>query len=185
MTISTIFFSIAILGIVGLFVAKPLLQPRINRKGRISRYDRLQVQKEALLIQISDLDFDYETGKLTDADYRRQRSEIITKATSILRQMDKLDERPRSPISESESAKRESVKTTSDIDAEIEAAVAQMRIPVDTNDGANIKQESGEKRLSQDPKIERIICPQCGHAADYGDKFCTICGHAFKQPQHA
>lgn len=182
MTIIAIFFSIAILGIVALYVAKPLLQPRINRKGRISRYDRLQVQKEALLIRISDLDFDYETGKLTEVDYQHQRSEIMDKATSILMQMDKLD--AQSSISGSESAQRESVKTPVDIDAEIEAAVAQMRTSVDTIDGVNIKQDSGEKKLSQDPKNDRIICPQCGHAADYGDKFCTICGHALKQPQH-
>ena len=183
MTIGTIFFGIAILAIVGLYVAKPLLQPRINRKGRISRYDRLQVQKEALLIRIRDLDFDYETGKLTEADYQGQRSEIMTKATSILMQMDQLD--ARSPTSDSVSTQTESVKTTSDIDAEIEAAVAQIRTSVDTSDGVNIKQGSGEKRPSQDPKNERIICAQCGHAADYGDKFCSICGHALKQPQHA
>ncbi len=185
MTISVIFFSIAILGVVGLFVAKPLLQPRIKRKSRISRYDRLQVQKEALLIQISDLDFDYETGKLTDVDYQRQRSEIMADATSILMLLDKLDERSRSPLSESESAQRESVKPSVDIDAEIEAAVAQMRNSAETNDGSKIKPESGDKRPSQDPKNERIICPQCGHTAEYGDKFCTICGHALKQPQHA
>ncbi len=183
MTISAIFFSVAILGIVGLYVARPLLQPRINRKGRISRYDRLKVQKEALLIRISDLDFDYETGKLTETDYQHQRSEIMAKATSILMQMDKLD--ARSPISEPVSAQRESVKTTSDIDAEIEAAVAQIRTSVGATNEVNIKQESGEKRPSQDPKNESIICGQCGHAADYGDKFCTICGHALKQPQHA
>jgi hypothetical protein len=183
MTIGVIFFSIAILGIVGLFVAKPLLQPRINRRGRISRYDRLQVQKEALLIRIRDLDFDYETGKLTEADYQHQRSEIMAKATSILMQMDKLD--ARSPISESVSAQRESVKTTSDIDAEIEAAVAQIRTSVDTTERMNNKQESQEKNPSQDPKNERIICAQCGHAADYGDKYCSICGHALKQPQRA
>jgi hypothetical protein len=183
MTIGAIFFSIAILGIVGLYVAKPLLQPRIGRKGRISRYDRLQVQKEALLIRISDLDFDFETARLTEADYKHQRAKIMTKATSILMQMDKLD--ARSPISESESAQGESVKTSSDIDAEIEAAVAQIRTSVEPTGGVNIKQESGEKRPSQDPKNERIICAQCGNAAGYGDKFCTICGHALKQPQHA
>ena len=182
MTIGVILFGIAILGIVGLYVAKPLLQPRINRKGSISRFNRLKVQKEALLIRISDLDFDFETAKLTEADYQHQRSKIMAKATSFLMQMDRLD--GRSPKSESVSAQRGSVKTTPEIDAEIEAAVARIRTAVEPTGGANIKQESQEKR-PQDSKNKTIICAQCGHAVDYEDKFCTICGHALKRPQHA
>ncbi len=186
MTIVAILFSIAILGIVGLYVAKPLLQPRFSRRSRVSRLDRLKIQKEAALILIGDLDFDYQTGKLTEDDYQQRRSELMAEAALILQQMDNLQ--GQSASSESISAETEIVRSTSNIDAEVEAAIAktaaQIRAAETTKKGSDIKSESQRGDPSQKLETERIICAKCGHAADSGDKFCSICGHTLKQPQH-
>ena len=187
MTIGTIFFSLAILGIVGLYVAKPLLQPRFGRRKRISRLDRLELQKEALLIQIGDLDFDYQTGKLTEDDYQKQRSELMAEATSILQQMDKLQSQ--SDLTEPTADESELVKSASDIDTEIEAAIAKTAAQLHAS-GAEYKgsDSKGESQIEDHSRAlanERIFCAKCGQAADPGDKFCTICGHTLKQPQHA
>ena len=176
MTIAAIFFSIAILGIVGLYVAKPLLRPRFRRQRRMSQLDRLKIQKEATLIQIGDLDFDYQTGKLTEDDHQQQRSELMTEAASILQQMDYLQG-------------QSTLSKPSSVDAEVETAIArtaaQIRTAEATNKGADIKGESQRGDPSQKLETERFICAKCGHAADFGDKFCSICGNTLKRPQHA
>ena len=187
MTLAAILFSIAILGIVGLFVAKPLLLPRFSRRRQASQLDRLKIQKEGLLILIGDLDFDYQTGRLTEDDYQLQRSKLMAEAALILQQMDNLQ--GQSASSESISAKTEIVRSMSNIDAEVEAAIAktgaQFRAAETTKKGSDIKGESQRGDPSQKLETERIICAKCGHAADFGDKFCSFCGHTLKQPQHA
>ena len=187
MSIATIFFSIAILGIVGLFVARPLLKPRFNLLSRVSRSDRLKIQKEALLIQIGDLDFDFQTGKLTEDDHKQQRSKLMAEAASILQQMDDLQGYSTQSKSSVEEGKK--IESTSRVDAEVEAAIAkttaQIRAAEEIKKGGNLKDNSEHREPSRKPEAEEIICVKCGNAVDSSDKFCTICGHTLKQPQHA
>ena len=73
MTIGSIFLGLALLGLVGLYIARPLIKPESRSMPKLTTYQALTAQKEAILAQIRSLDFDYDTGKLTDADYHRQR----------------------------------------------------------------------------------------------------------------
>jgi hypothetical protein len=50
----------------------------------------LQDEREAILETLRTLDFDYQTGKLVEDDYRVQRSRLVAHGAEILRQIDQL-----------------------------------------------------------------------------------------------
>jgi hypothetical protein len=74
--------------IVGVAIALPFL---IDRKrppeAGISAY-QLQERLSQLLSNIADLDFDFDTGKLAEADYVTQRKMLIGRGVSTLIRLD-------------------------------------------------------------------------------------------------
>ena len=91
MTLGAFFFSIAILVVVGLYLAQPLLQPRLVRGKQISPYQDLLTQKDAILYQIQGLDLDYETGKISESEYQEQREALVSEAKAVLIQLDEFE----------------------------------------------------------------------------------------------
>ena len=73
MTIGSILLGAALLILVGLYVARPLMAPSPATRRRESRYSELLAAKESYLIQIRNLDFDFQTGKLPEEIYQKQR----------------------------------------------------------------------------------------------------------------
>lgn len=139
--------------LVGLFVARPLLQAEIAPRRARSERQRLLAQKEAALAQISVLEFDYETGKLPAEVYEQQRAAKIGEAAVVLEQLDQASRNP-------------------GIDAEIEAAVARLR-------GQAVAAAPGAAApgvMTPAGQTARF-CSQCGAAVDSEDKFCAHCGH--------
>jgi len=176
MTIGSILLGLAMLVLVGLFIARPLIKPESRSKQELTLRQALLTQKEALLIQIKNLDFDYETGKMPEADYRQQRDGLMVEATAVLKQLDALDE---GEISADPALEPEMVASTSDTEAAIEAAIAARRTkPAPTSPTpAEIEPPSNNGKSN--------FCPQCGQSTDPDDKFCANCGHKLLQPQRA
>ena len=116
MTASALVFAFVVLVAVGYAGIVPMLtSPQAGeRKKRIKPQDgdleRLEAQYRRLLNSIRDVDFDYDTGKVTDNVYAEQRKFLIGRSVSILRQLD----HARSEVD--------------DIEDEIEAAIAAKRI---------------------------------------------------------
>ena len=52
---------------------------------------RLQRDYDATLVTLRDLDFDFQTGKLTEVDYYLQREALVTRGADLLRQIDTLN----------------------------------------------------------------------------------------------
>ncbi len=181
MTIGSILLGLALLVLVVMYVARPLLATRKlrrPRRRRASSRQSLLAQKEALLAQIHELDFDFETGKVPEADYRQQREALMSQATAVLKQIDEVD----GEIEAGAAAVREQVDAggTGDRDAEIEAAVARLR--ESTPAGAP---EIAEKEPAQAGNGQAKFCSQCGQPTDPDDKFCAHCGHRLHEPQAA
>lgn len=177
MTIGSILLGLALLGLVGLFIARPLFRPDPRRKPRLTELQALQVQKEAVLAEIISLDFDHDTGKLPDAEYEGKRSQLMAEATAILKQLDalggetSLDERVIEP---------QAVVPKRDVGEDIEKAIAGLRAkPVE------VAPVAAEKRPVDGTNGKTNFCPQCGQPTDRADKFCTSCGHKLLKPQHA
>ena len=134
-------------------------------------------EKEAILTQISELDFDYDTGKVPENDYRQQRALLMAEATGILKQLDEIEGRREAaePVADSQAADREA-----EMDADIEAAVARMR-QADTS----LVAEPAASASAGGKNGKARFCPQCGEPTDPDDKFCARCGHNLRLSQHA
>ena len=87
MTTGTLLFAVAMLLLAGIFVAKPLLEPQ-KRVVQTSERKSLLAQKEALLTELEALEFDFESGKLPEQMYVRERFELVEETADILRQLD-------------------------------------------------------------------------------------------------
>jgi hypothetical protein len=169
MTFGSILLGLALLGLVGLYIARPLFKPERRRKPRTTEYQTLLIQKEVVLTEIKSLDFDSDTHKLPEAEYNQKREQLMAEATAILKQLDALDES--APVSEPVQVPQDAGPEPV-VDDEIEAAITRLRAkPVQVApapaDGTEAKTANGQS----------AFCPQCGQATDPDDKFCANCGH--------
>jgi len=90
MAIGSILLGLALLIVVGLFLARPLLIPQPQKTGSLARRQQLEQEKEAYLNQIRALDFDYDTGKIPTEVYEEQRAILVKEAAVILKSLDEM-----------------------------------------------------------------------------------------------
>jgi hypothetical protein len=57
-------------------------------RGALSAIARLQAEHDATLTAIRDLDFDFQTGKLTTEDYSTERDRLLVRGAETLRLID-------------------------------------------------------------------------------------------------
>lgn len=203
----SLLLGIALLFIVGLVIVRPFLSPSdreatfAHASAPVTMRQALEAQKDALLAQIRDLDFDHETGKVPDDKYRQRRAQLAAEAADIFRQLDEMapaangagrvapeasddiigDEEieaavarlRKGPSAAGQPADAEAAETSAE--AEIEAAIARLRNRPD-GDGAQSKAEPTPAASQAAEKASRF-CPQCGEPHDPNDKFCAFCGH--------
>ncbi len=167
MAIGSILLGVALLALVGLFVARPFLRTH-DGEAALTEQQLLLEEKEHLLDQIQALDFDHETGKIPTEVHAFQRAKLMEQATAVLQAIDAAGGAPQlAPASDEDAV---------DVDIEIEAAIARMR------------RQRGQKTAppASAPASTTVaapangharFCPQCGTPTDPGDKFCAHCGH--------
>ena len=149
MTIGSILLGMALFILVALYLARPFLKREIIADHPATERERLLNEKEAILEQIQQLDFDAQTNKIPPEVHQSQRDELVAQAAQILQALDELDAHP------------------SPMDADIEAAVARIR-KRDTAVSVSAPISSNGKGS---------YCSQCGSPTDATDKFCINCGH--------
>ncbi len=149
MTIGSVLLGAALLILVGVYLARPFLQKKDEAERPLTQRERLLNEKEAVLAEIRQTDFDFETGKIPADVHERERALLVAQAADVLRRIDEYDAQP-NPVG-----------------AEIEAAVARIR-----------RQEAtAVPPTAVPPNRQGKFCPQCGAPTDPGDKFCASCGH--------
>ncbi|MCB8976871.1 MAG: zinc ribbon domain-containing protein [Ardenticatenaceae bacterium] len=172
MAIGSILVGVALLVLVGIFIARPFLRPQ-ERPVALTEQQQLLEEKEAILDQIQALDFDHETGKIPTEVHALQRERLMAEATAVLQELDAAGGDPTYVFAEAEDMASPDVTPSLDVDTdiEIEAAIARMR-----------------QQRSQAPVAAAVaaatvsngharFCPQCGTPIDPGDRFCAHCGH--------
>lgn len=139
----------SVLGLVislGLFLsaiavlARPFLRSRqtcAQADAQLRQHDRVQVYYERVLTNMRDLDEDYATGKIDEADYREEREVWAQRGMRLLRLRDSLDARQSLPIGEG--------ADVDSIEDEIEAAILAHR--------------AGAPALHQDPSSQETSQP--------------------------
>jgi len=184
MTIGSILLSIALLLVVGLFVARPFLFPA-SRQGAgddLNEYEALEAQKEAVLAQIRELDFDHETGKVPEEEYQTLRQEYLAEAARLFKALDALrpaGERAEAAGDIEAAVARLRQKAVTPGDDDIEAAVARRRQQMVNAGDQTTTAPAPTTTAGSVPAKRAGFCPQCGEARDGDDKFCAYCGHAF------
>ena len=144
MTTGSILLATALLFLVGVYVFRPILVPTHQPLPPSQREDLL-AHKEALLNEIKSLDFDFETGKLLEENYQRDRYRLIQQAADILRKIDQLP------------------ATGDSVDAQIEAAIAALRgIKPAVKPIAESASPAICKKCSQPTSTNDKFCRNCG-----------------------
>ena len=169
MDIVVVFIGMAIIIIVAAYVAQPLLVRTRKSAPQDSPPDQLQAERDLIYAAIRDLDFDFQTGKLLEADYRAMRDKYAGRGVEILKELDSLGSADRGP----QTPDREQVARAAD---EIEAAVLARRKakPIQAASAEDeIEAAVRARRQSANPSLH---CPQCGRPVDSVDRFCAKCG---------
>jgi len=158
MDIGSVLLALALLLIVAAFVARPIID-RTARNGEDASpasTDALVAQREAILIELRDLDFEHSTGKVSEDDFENQRARLVAKGTEILRALDQVA-----------AQSGQSLGSSSTADEDIERLVRARR------------KGSARERLAQAsaaPAPVVPLCPNCHQPIKSNDKFCAKCG---------
>lgn len=136
--IGTLLAALALLLVVAALIAQPLFAPRRLAILPESEHDRLEHKRKRIVRAIREVDFDRRTGKLDAEDYSRMRADLEAEGAGVLRALGAL----------------QTTTGAQDIDAEIEAAVAALRVKTDAS----------------------RLCAKCGGLVSERDRFCPHCG---------
>ena len=187
LTIGSVLLGAALLLIVVLYLARPFAMPddeeeRLNRE----EIDGLFLRKEALMRDIRELDDDYESSKIAPELYMRTRPQMVKQAAILMKQLDEhgyVEASVEPPVA---------VNAPS-VDAQIEAAVQQLRTPQQLDEQLEAAIRQARQKPAVAPPVTGVavsavpangatlFCPQCGRRLEPDDRFCPKCGHNLVQ----
>jgi hypothetical protein len=166
MDIGSIFLLLGIFLLVAVYVGQPLLRKNADVvSSEEQEYSTLLAERDRILNALQELDFDYALGKIPENIYPSERAALLQRGAGILQKIDVY----------------EGVKLEDEISARLEAAV-ENRIP-DAKNKTSSKPEDDEleamiaQRLRNRKGKSVGFCPQCGHAVQQADRFCSKCGN--------
>ena len=171
MEIVVAFIGMAIAVVVIAYVAQPLLVRARRLASEDSLSDKLLAERDSIYTAIRDLDFDFQTGKLLEADYRVMRDKYAARGVEILRELDALGSADRGL----QAADRPPAARGAD---EIEAAVLARRKakPVEVASAEDEIEATVRARRRLKSETRLPTCLKCGHPIDAADRFCAKCG---------
>ena len=93
MSIAGLMISMALAFAAAALVIYPLLRPAAaeSSHGRHEQLDRVQAYYARVLTNIRDLDEDFSTDKISEADYRQERDVWVQRGIRLLRAQDQLN----------------------------------------------------------------------------------------------
>ena len=165
MQITAIFFTLAILILVAIYLYAPFMERRARRVTEEEHeLSTLMAERDRVINSLQELDFDYKLGKIPDEDYPTQRSSLLQKGADILRQIDSIAPQP---------------VTLQDVDARIERAIATRRADASVVKPA-LSDDDLESMIASRHKSRKEkssgFCPKCGKPVMVSDRFCPSCG---------
>ncbi len=171
------FLSVAVAALLSLAALAYVVWPLVSSRSAplVVEDDRLTAligRKDAVMVAIKDLEFDYHTGKLGDEDYARLDERLRRQAIGLMQQVEKLA--PESAV----------------MDERLEAEIARLR---KTRDGAGMAAPPAAASPAAAPTVAPVTAPfvapappvaaESASVQDEGPRFCTTCGHPM-QPAH-
>jgi hypothetical protein len=165
MELTAIFFSLAVLILVGMFLYAPFMERRARGVTEEEHeLSALMAERDRVINSLQELDFDFKLGKIPEDDYPTQRASLLQKGADILRKIDSLAPQTAS---------------AQDTEARLERAIAARRA-----DAANTKPDVSDDDLETMISSRRKgrtnksagFCPRCGKPVMVTDRFCPSCG---------
>ena len=170
MELTAIFFSLAVLILVGIYLYSPFMERRARRVTEEEHeLSALMAERDRVINSLQELDFDFKLGKIPEEDYPVQRSTLLQKGADILRQIDSLA--PPSTFGRKADGQ--------DTEARLERAIAARRadaslVRVEVTDD-DLESMISARRKSRTSKTAGF-CPKCGKPVMVTDRFCPSCG---------
>lgn len=178
MDIGSILLVLALLILVGLFIARPLFNRRAvivdGYSGKEDhRLSALLAERDQVLNALQELDFDYSLGKIPEEDYPAQREAMVRHGAEVLRLLDEYQ----GPDHSAEDERLEAV-----IAARREEVFRSGQTPILASASIGGEDDEIEARLAS-RRRERAgksagFCPQCGRPVQKSDQYCPSCGSA-------
>ncbi len=165
MQLTAIFFSLAILILVGIYLYAPFMERRARRVTEEEHeLSTLMAERDRVINSLQELDFDFKLGKIPEEDYPAQRTSLLQKGADLLRRIDSIAPQ---------------LVSAQDADARLEKAIAARRA-----DAAVAKVEPSDDDLESMIQARRKgrkekssgFCPKCGKPVMVSDRFCPSCG---------
>jgi rubrerythrin len=157
MEISSVFFILAVLVIVGMYLYAPFTSRAMRlHAGESQEASGLRAELDRVIDSLRELDFDHSLGKVPAEDYPSQRAAILQKGADVMRRLDEIEAIPLRHDAESRIEKAAAASTDGAEDEGIESMIAARR-----------KEHKGRSAG---------FCPRCGKPVLVSDKFCPACG---------
>jgi hypothetical protein len=177
MDIGAIFFTLAVVTLVGMYVGQPFIQRRGRRATQEDHeVSALMAEYDRAVNTLQELDFDNALGKVPAEDYPRQRAELLAQGAELLRMLD-------AHTARASSNGRGAGSEGRDAESRIEAAVASRRADASANRAIPVPDDDElESRIASRRKTHKEksagFCPKCGKPIMVSDRFCPSCGKA-------
>lgn len=165
MQITAIFFTLAILILVAIYLYAPFMERRARRvTEQEQELSTLMAERDRVINSLQELDFDFKLGKIPEEDYPVQRAGLLQKGAEILKKIDSLAPQPAS---------------AQDTEARLERAIAARRADaslarVEVTDDDLEAMISSRRKGRKDKSAG--FCPRCGKPVLVTDRFCPSCG---------
>ena len=154
MSIGSILVGILLLAALGAAMIQPWWRPARRQVAKLTTDPHTEY--EALVTAIRDLDFDYQAGVVTEADYRPLRDDLAARAVSQLQNLDRATTDEAGLEEQIEALRQGSGQT----------AVSALR---------TTRRPGVEIDLILRPNSEQA-CPNCNGPVEPEDRFCGTCG---------
>lgn len=172
MDIAALFFSLALLVLVGIYLYAPLARrnarPITEEEHELSA---LMAERDRILNALQELDFDFKLGKIPAEDYPLQRTALLQKGAEILKKLDEIKPDSTQPDIETRIERTIAARRAE----RVPAKGAQIVSPVFAND--DLEAAISTRRRSRNQKSGGV-CPKCGKPVMSSDRFCPSCGKA-------
>ena len=154
---------------VAYLIARPFVAPiTYDQTGSLVQ---LRADRDRLRAQLRELDMDFETGKLAQAEYEKFRARRLQQIEATTRAIHETEgaEEPEAPAADAADA--EVPTAEADADAEVPAAELEQDLE---------RRIAARKRALEE--LETHACPGCGTTIDPDDQFCRRCGADLATP---
>jgi hypothetical protein len=165
MELTAIFFSLAVLILVGIYLYAPFMERRARSVTEEEHeLSTLLAERDRVINSLQELDFDFKLGKIPEDDYPVQRTSLLQKGADILRKIDTLA--PQATSAQDTETRLERAIAARRADA----AVARVEVTDDDVELMILSRRKSRKNRSAG------FCPKCGKPVMVTDRFCPSCG---------